>query len=90
MEDQKYSQFKNTFREVRDLFSGYDNFDIKNDRQMKTNYVHAKFFLIDTGFLIQTSNMTKSAFTTNREYFFYSEHSGIWHSLYTIFDKDRN
>ena len=55
---------------------------------MKTSYVHAKFALIDSGFLIQTSNLTHSAFASNREYFFYSQHTGVYQSLATIFDKD--
>lgn len=88
MEDKKYQQFKNTFKEIQNLFSWYSNFQIKSDKQMKTTYVHAKFSLIDSGFLIQTSNLTHSAFTTNREYFFYSQHSWVYQSLYTIFDKD--
>ncbi|MDD3262995.1 MAG: phospholipase D-like domain-containing protein [Candidatus Absconditabacteria bacterium] len=88
MEDKKYQQFKNTFKEIQSLFSGYDNFQIKSDKQMKTTYVHAKFALIDSGFLIQTANLTHSTFATNREYFFYSHHSGVFQSLATIFDKD--
>jgi len=90
MEDKKYNQFKNTFKEVQNLFSWYNNFQIKNDKQMKTTYVHAKFSLIDSGFLIQTSNLTHSAFATNREYFFYSHHSWVFQSLATIFQKDWN
>ncbi|AHB41208.1 hypothetical protein P148_SR1C00001G0413 [candidate division SR1 bacterium RAAC1_SR1_1] len=88
MEDKKYQQFKNTFKEIQNLFSGYDNFEIKNDKQMKTTYVHSKFALIDSGFLIQTANLTHSSFFTNREYFFYSQHTGVYQSLATIFDKD--
>lgn len=89
MEDKKYQQFKNTFKEIQNLFSWYNNFQIKSDKQMKTTYVHAKFALIDSGFLIQTSNLTHSAFATNREYFFYSQHSWVYQSLATIFQKDR-
>lgn len=88
MEDKKYQQFKNTFKEIQSLFSWYDNFQIKSDKQMKTTYVHAKFALIDSGFLIQTANLTHSTFATNREYFFYSHHSWVFQSLATIFDKD--
>jgi phosphatidylserine/phosphatidylglycerophosphate/cardiolipin synthase-like enzyme len=55
---------------------------------MKTTYVHSKFALIDSGFIIQTANLTHSSFFSNREYFFYSTHSGVYQSLATIFDKD--
>ncbi len=88
MEDKKYQQFKNTFKEIQNLFSWYTNFQIKSDKQMKTTYVHAKFALIDSGFLIQTANLTHSTFATNREYFFSSQHTGVYQSLATIFQKD--
>lgn len=88
MEDKKYQQFKNTFKEIQNLFSWYTNFQIKSDKQMKTTYVHAKFALIDSGFLIQTANLTHSTFASNREYFFSSQHTGVYQSLATIFQKD--
>ncbi len=88
MEDKKYQQFKNTFKDIQNSFSWYTNFQIKNDKQMETTYVHAKFALIDSGFLIQTANLTHSSFATNREYFFYSQHTGVYQSLATIFEKD--
>lgn len=88
IEDKKYQQFKNTFKEIQNLFSWYINFQIKNDKQMETTYVHSKFALIDSGFLIQTANLTHSSFFSNREYFFYGTHTGVYQSLTTIFEKD--
>lgn len=90
MENRKYQQFKNTFKDIQNYFSWYDNFQIQSDDKMKTTYVHSKFALIDSGFLIQTSNLTHSAFFINREYFFYSQHNWVYQSLATIFEKDRN
>ncbi len=89
MEDKKYQQFKNTFKDIQTSFSWYKNFEIKNDKQMKTTYIHSKFALIDSWFLIQTANLTHSSFFSNREYFFYSQHTWIYQSLSTIFKKDR-
>jgi phosphatidylserine/phosphatidylglycerophosphate/cardiolipin synthase-like enzyme len=56
---------------------------------MKTEYVHSKINLVDSGFWIQTANLTNSSFQKNREHFFYSENQAVWHSLNNIFDKDR-
>ena len=39
---------------------------------MGTEYVHAKVNIIDSEFIIQTANLTKSSFTSNREHFFQS------------------
>jgi phosphatidylserine/phosphatidylglycerophosphate/cardiolipin synthase-like enzyme len=39
---------------------------------MGTEYTHAKVNLIDSGFIIQTANLTHSSFAKNREHFFQS------------------
>lgn len=57
---------------------------------MGTQYQHAKVNLIDSGFIIQTANLTHSSFVKNREHFFQSNDSGVRSSLHTIFEKDRN
>lgn len=56
---------------------------------MGTQYTHAKVNLIDSGFIIQTANLTHSSFAKNREHFFQSYDSGVRTSLHTIFEKDR-
>ncbi|HOQ79242.1 MAG TPA: phospholipase D-like domain-containing protein [Candidatus Absconditabacterales bacterium] len=89
MENYKYQQFKNTWKDIENYFTGYENFEIKSDKQMKTEYVHSKINLVDSGFWIQTANLTNSSFQKNREHFFYSENQAVWHSLNNIFDKDR-
>lgn len=70
-------------------YSGEKNIQLRSDRQMGTRYTHAKVNLIDSGFIIQTANLTHSAFAANREYFFQAEDAGIQRSLHTIFEKDR-
>lgn len=89
MENQKFQQFQNTFKQIQNLFAWYRNFQIKSDSQMHTKYVHSKIAIIDSGFLIQTANLTHSSFFTNREYFFWSTDTGVLMSLRTIFQKDR-
>jgi len=90
VEDQKYKQYQNTLRELVRYFSWYQNIQLKSDKQMGTEYVHAKVNLIDSGFIIQTANLTHSAFTKNREHFFQSYDTGVQESLKNIFEKDRN
>ena len=38
-------------------------------------YVHAKVTLNEDAFWVQTANLTKSSFESNREHFFYSNDS---------------
>lgn len=90
MENKKYKQFKNTWKEIQNRFSGYTNFEIKSDDEMWTTYTHSKINISDNDFWIQTANFTHSSFATNREYFFHTYHTGILNSLKTIFEKDWN
>ncbi len=90
VEDNKYQQFQNTLKVLIQEFSWYQNIQLKSDKQMGTQYQHAKVNLIDSGFIIQTANLTKSSFASNREHFFQSYDSGVRNSLKNIFDKDRN
>lgn len=89
MENKKYQQFVDTFKQVQNQFSGYQNFWIKSDEQMKTTYTHSKINIIDETFIIQTANLTHSSFFSNREHFFISSDSWVYNSLLTIFSKDR-
>lgn len=89
MENKKYQQFVDTFKQVQQFFSWYKNFAIKSDEQMKTTYTHSKISILDDNFIIQTANLTHSSFFSNREHFFISSDSWVYNSLLTIFNKDR-
>ena len=90
MENNKYQQYQNTWQQIEEYFSDYPRFQIRSDEQMWTLYTHSKIAIIDSWFWIQTANLTHSSFVANREHFFYSENTGVWNSLNTIFDKDWN
>ena len=51
-------------------------------------YVHAKVTMNEDSFRVQTANLTKSSFESNREHFFYSSDSGFRDSLENLFDAD--
>lgn len=88
IEDKKFQQYRNTYKDLINLFTGYKNISIKSDKQMWTEYVHAKIDLLDDSFWIKTNNITKSAFESSREYMFHSYDVWIKKSLDNIFDKD--
>lgn len=88
VENNKFKQFQNTLKELSQYFSWYQHIQLKSDKQMGTEYTHAKVNLIDSGFIIQTANLTHSSFAKNREHFFQSTDSGVRTSLHTIFEKD--
>ena len=88
LENNKYQQYQNTFRQLEDYFSWNDSIELRSDNQMWTTYVHAKITLNEDAFRIQTANLTKSSYEKNREHFFYSTDSGFRGSLEQLFDAD--
>lgn len=88
IEDKKFQQFQNTLKVLSQYYSWYQNIQLRSDKQMGTEYTHAKVNLIDSGFIIQTANLTNSSFASNREHFFQSIDTWIRKSLHTIFEKD--
>ena len=66
-----------------------NNISIQSDSKLHTNFVHAKTFLWESGFIIQTANLTHSSFEKNREYFWISRDNEIHDNLKKIFESDR-
>lgn len=90
MEDKQYKQYKSYFRDLKNQLAPYQNVTIENDKKMKTNYVHAKFFVTDTNSIIQTANLTHAWLFNNKEHMFITKDEGIRKSLQTIIEKDLN
>lgn len=88
IEDKKFQQYRNTYKDLLELFTWYQNIQIKSDKQMWTEYIHSKVDLLDDSFWIKTNNITESAFKSSREYMFHSYNKDIWNSLNLIWDKD--
>lgn len=90
LENNKYQQYQNTFKNLQNYFSGDENIELRSDEQMWTKYVHSKITLNEKSFRVQTANLTKSSFESNREHFFYSEDEEFRESLNQLFDADWN
>lgn len=88
LENNKYQEYQNTFRQLQEYFSWDENIEMRSDEQMWTTYVHAKITLNEDSFRVQTANLTKSSFESNREHFFYSDDSDFHDSLEKLFDAD--
>jgi phosphatidylserine/phosphatidylglycerophosphate/cardiolipin synthase-like enzyme len=56
---------------------------------MGTTYTHSKITLNPDAFRIQTANLTKSSFESNREHFFFSSNPAIHQNLKELFARDR-
>lgn len=88
LENNKYQQYQNGFLQLQDYFSWNENIEMRSDEQMWTTYVHAKITMNGNAFRVQTANLTKSSFESNREHFFYSDDSDFHDSLQKLFDAD--
>lgn len=88
IENQKYQQFQNTFKNLTNQRSWLQNIKLISDEHMPTTYLHSKITLADSGFWIQSSNLTHSTFAKNREHLFRSKNPEVLSSLKQIFDKD--
>lgn len=88
LENNKYQQFQNTFKKLQNERSGLQNIDLISDEHLPTTYLHSKITLAQSGFWIQSSNLTHSTFANNREHLFRSQNPAVLASLKTLFQKD--
>ena len=88
LENNKYQEYGNTFRELQEYFTWNKNIQLRSDEQMWTSYVHAKVTLNEDAFRVQTANLTKSSFESNREHFFYSNDVDFHDSLEKLVNAD--
>ncbi|MDR2540532.1 MAG: phospholipase D-like domain-containing protein [Candidatus Peribacteria bacterium] len=88
LENNIYNAYQNFFKQLQNAFSGEQPIKIQSDDPMGTVYVHSKVMLNEEAFWIQTANLTKSSFESNREHFFYSSNQVVRESLQQLFEKD--
>ena len=88
LENNKYHQFQNTFKKLQNERSGLQNIKLISDEHLPTTYLHSKITLVQSGFWIQSSNLTHSTFANNREHLFRSQDPQVLSSLKTLFQKD--
>lgn len=88
MESEQYAAKDNQIANLIDWFADNHNITIIPDNRLGISFQHAKTFLTEKGFIIQTANMTFSSFSKNREAFFLSTHVWVLASLQQLFDRD--
>lgn len=88
LENNKYQQFQNTFKKLQNERSWLQNIKLISDEHLPTTYLHSKITLVQSGFWIQSSNLTHSTFVNNREHLFWSQNPQVLSSLQTLFNKD--
>ena len=89
LENRLYASYQNYFKQMQEYFSGNALVSIQSDDPMGTTYVHTKMMVNEDGFRIQTANLTKASFKSNREHFYYGTDPEIRENLVKLFDTDR-
>lgn len=91
LEDSMYKSYggSNDFKRMVAGLTGV-GIQLRNDDAIGTTYVHAKTFLLDDQFIIETANLTHSSFEKNREFFFASTNPRVLKSLQELFARDRS
>lgn len=89
MEREQYASRDNQLAWLIKTFADNSNIVIIPDDRLGVWFQHAKTFLADSWYIIQTANMTYSSFAKNREIYFLSYDDATLASLRHIFMKDR-
>ena len=84
-----YGDNSKSFQKLQKLFTGVYSINLHSDELLKDNFMHAKTFLTDDAFIIQTANLGYAGFFNNREFFFISHDQRIRANLKKLFAKDR-
>ena len=90
VENKQFGNDTKAFTKLLKIFTGRTFADIQSDEKLNDNFMHAKTFLTDDAFIIQTANLTYSSFFSNREFFFISYDPIIHSNLQALFVKDRS
>jgi cardiolipin synthase A/B len=88
VENKKYMQYYDSFVQLSESFSWVAWLSLQSDDALDTSYLHSKYVVWDSGYVIQTANLTKSAFS-NREFFRIWWDAWVKKSLLDIFHADR-
>lgn len=89
MENRKFQQYGNDFKERQGYFTGYQ-VELFPDQTMGVNFTHAKTFVGDTRWAIQTANLTHSSLATNVEHFFLWTDREVRDDLLALFELDQS
>ena len=88
VEQDKYQQFGDDFGNLKKEFLPYNNIKLLSDRNLGINNMHAKTFVGEKRWIIQTANLNHSSFYDNREHFFLGTDETIRQNLLDLFALD--
>lgn len=88
MENRQYKDYRDSRQHLVDFFA-WSSVVLQTDEHLWLNFNHTKTFVNDTYAIVQTANLTHSAFTKNIEHFFVTADEEIRKNLQELFALDR-
>lgn len=88
VESAQFASKDNQFADLLAWFRDNKNIVIVPDQRLWVEYQHAKTFVTEDKFIMQTANITYSSFNKNREVFVFGTDSWVVASLHQLFYND--
>jgi len=88
IERNQFARTGDWFLALQKQFAWQPSFQLQADDNLHVEFQHAKTFVWEKHFIIQTANSTYSSFNANREAFFFGEDIGIVATLRALFSAD--
>ena len=88
MENKKFQQFGNDFAKWQNDFSG-TMIELQKDEKLGVNFTHAKAFVGDKRWAIQSANLTHSSLAVNVEHYVLGTDESVRQTLLQYWEKDR-
>lgn len=87
MENKKFQQFGNDFAKWQNDFSG-TSIELQKDEKLGVNFTHAKAFVGDKWWAIQSANLTHSSLAKNVEHYVLGTDESVRETLLDYWEKD--
>jgi cardiolipin synthase len=85
---EKFPFWNTSINRETELFLKENNIPLHLSGEKQFAFMHAKFSVIDTNWIIETANWTRASFSTNREFFIQGSDTSILNNLASIFEVD--
>lgn len=85
---EKFPFWNTSINRETEIFLRENNIPLHLSWEEQFAFMHAKFSIIDSQWIIETANWTRASFSTNREFFITGKDSKILENLKRIFEAD--
>lgn len=85
---EKFPFWNTSINRETELYLRENNIPLHQSGEKQFAFMHAKFSVIDSNWIVETANWTRASFSSNREFFIHGTDVSILGSLAAIFESD--